>query len=153
MDPSNMCQGVVFLVLDHTWSPGTNSWICSPRGNGTLSCTNLVIWFITLPSYSIFWEISSPLTWGKFVDTCLIMRRGLPYTILYGEEPWDCGVIKYRWLNIPRPRPSPEKPIRTHLCSPLLLAWQFRGGQNFIADGTPAWGGQNTSTQKPSFFS
>ena len=30
---------------------------------------------------------------GKFVDTCFIMGGGLPYTILYGEEPWDCGVI------------------------------------------------------------
>ena len=98
MDPSHVGlpmwgQGVVFPVLDHTWSPGTNSWICSPRGNGTLSCTNLVTWFITLLSCSICCEISSPLTWGKFVDTCFIMGGGLPYTILYREEPWDCGVI------------------------------------------------------------
>ena len=34
-------------------------------------------------------------------------------------------------LNISRPRPSPEKPIHTQLCIPLLLAWQFRGGQEF----------------------
>ena len=84
-------QGVVFPVLDHTWSLVTNSWICSPRGNGTLSCTNLVTWFTTLPSCSICCEISSPLTWGKLVDTCFIMGGGLPYTVLYGEEP--CGVI------------------------------------------------------------
>ena len=50
-------QGVVFPVLDHTWSPGTNLWICSPRGSSTLSCTNLVIWFITLPNCSICCEI------------------------------------------------------------------------------------------------
>ena len=86
-------QGVVFPVLDHTWSLGTNSWICSPRENGTLSCTNLVTWFITLPSCSICCEISSPLTWSKFVDTCFIMGGALPYTVLYREEPWDCGVI------------------------------------------------------------
>ena len=55
-------------------------------------CTNLVTWFITLPSCSICCEISSPLTWGKFVDICFIMGGGLPYTVLYGEEPWDCGV-------------------------------------------------------------
>ena len=36
---------------------------------------------------------SSPLTWGKFVDTCFIQGAILPYTIVYGEEPWDCGVI------------------------------------------------------------
>ena len=62
-----------FQSLTHTWSLGTNSWIFSPRGNGTLSCTNLVPWFITLPSCSICCEISSPLTWGKFVDTCFII--------------------------------------------------------------------------------
>ena len=65
-------QGVVFPVLDHTWSLGTNSWICSTRGNGTLSSTNLDKWFITLP---ICCEISSPLTWGKFFYTCVIMGR------------------------------------------------------------------------------
>ena len=48
-----------FQSLTHTWSPGRNSWICSPRGNGTLSCTNLVTWFIALPS-STCSEISSP---------------------------------------------------------------------------------------------
>ena len=74
-----------FQSLTHTWSPGTNSWICSPRGNGTLSCTSLVTWFITLPSCYICCEISSPLTWGKFVDTCFIIGGSLPYTILYGE--------------------------------------------------------------------
>ena len=43
-------------------------------------------------------------------------------------------------LNIPRPRLSPEKPIDTHFCIPLLLAWQFWGGgvKNFTAGGTPA---------------
>ena len=91
-------QGVVFPVFDHTWSLGTNSWICSLRGNGTLSYTNLVTWFITLPSCSICCEISSPFTWGKFVNTSFIMGGGLSYTILYGEEPCDCGVIpSLRW--------------------------------------------------------
>ena len=71
--------------LTHTWFLGTNLWISSPRGSGTLSYTNLVTWFITLPSCSICCEISSPLTWGKFVDTCFIMGGGLPYTISYGE--------------------------------------------------------------------
>ena len=56
------------------------------------SCTNLVTRFITLPS-SICCEILFPLTRGKFVDTCYIMGGGLPHTISYGEEPWDCGVI------------------------------------------------------------
>ena len=42
-----------------TWSPDTNSWICSLRGNDTLSCTNLVTWFIALPS-STCSAISSP---------------------------------------------------------------------------------------------
>ena len=28
-----------------------------------------------------------------FYFTCFIMGGGLPYTVLYGEEPWDCGVI------------------------------------------------------------
>ena len=74
-----------FQSLTHTWSPGTNWWICSPRGNGTLSYTNLVTWFITLPSCSICCEISSPLTWGKFVDTYCIMGGGLPHTISYRE--------------------------------------------------------------------
>ena len=27
------------------------------------------------------------------VDTCFIMGGGPPYTVLHGEEPWDCGVI------------------------------------------------------------
>ena len=85
-------QGVVFPVLDHMWSPGAHSWISSPKGNGTLCCTNLDAWFITLPS-SICCEVSSPLTWGKFVNICFIMEGGPPYTILYGEEPWDSGVI------------------------------------------------------------
>ena len=48
-----------FQSLSHTWSPSVNSWICSPRGNGTLSCTNLVTRFITLPS-SICCDILSP---------------------------------------------------------------------------------------------
>ena len=56
------------------------------------SCTNLITQFITLPS-SICCEMLFSLIWGKFVDTCFIMGGGLPYTILYGEEPWDCGVI------------------------------------------------------------
>ena len=70
--------------LTHTWSPSVNSWICSPRGNGTLSYTNLVAWFITLPS-SICCEILFPLTRGKFVDTCFIVGGGPPYTVSYGE--------------------------------------------------------------------
>ena len=51
-----------FQSLTHTWFPGTNSWICSPRGNGTLSYTNQILWFVTWPSCSICCEISSPLT-------------------------------------------------------------------------------------------
>ena len=86
-------QWVMFPVLHPHLIPGTDSWICPPRGNGTLSYTNLVTCFITLSSCSICCEISSPLTWGKFVDTCFIIRGSLPYTILYGEEPWDHGVI------------------------------------------------------------
>ena len=27
------------------------------------------------------------------MDICFIMGGGLPYTIVYREEPWDCGVI------------------------------------------------------------
>ena len=63
--------------LTHTWSPGTNLWICSPKGNSTLFCINLVTQFITLPS-SICCEILFPLTWGKFADTCFIMGGGPP---------------------------------------------------------------------------
>ena len=75
-------QGEVFPVLHHTWSPGTNSWICSPRGNSTLSCINLVTWFITLPSCSICCEISSPLTWGKFV----LQWEGASHTQFHTEN-------------------------------------------------------------------
>ena len=45
------------------------------------------------------------------------------------------GLIRCRWntdgLNIPHPRPSPEKPIHTHLRIPLLLAWQFWEDKEF----------------------
>ena len=67
-----------FQSLTHTWSPGTNSWICSPRGNSTLFCTNLVTWFITLPSCSICCEISSPLTWGGICWHLFYYGRGPP---------------------------------------------------------------------------
>ena len=48
-----------FQSLTHTWSLGTNSWICSPRGTSSLSCTNLVTWFITWPNCFICCEIPS----------------------------------------------------------------------------------------------
>ena len=37
----------------------------------------------------------------------------------------------------------------THLCIPLLLAWNSEGIKNFTADGTPPAGGQNMSIQGP----
>ena len=51
-----------FQSLTHTGSPGTNSWIYSPSRNGTLSCTNLVTWFITLASCSICVKSHLPLS-------------------------------------------------------------------------------------------
>ena len=81
---------------------------------------SLVTWFITLPSCSICCVISCPLTWGKFVGTCFIMGGGLPYTILYREEPWDCGVI----LNLSRAvgnKPTQEQSVsKIHLESVSL---------------------------------
>ena len=115
------CQGVMFPVLDHIWSPGTNSWICSPRGNATLSCTNLVTWFITLASSSIYCEISSPLTWGKFVDPCFIMGGGLPYTVLYGEEP--CGVILSLSRAVGNKSAQEQSVSKIHLETVSLSVW------------------------------
>ena len=68
-----------FQSFSHTWSPGINSCICSPKGNSIFSCTNLVTWLITLPSCSICCDIPFPLTWSISVVTCLIMGGGLPY--------------------------------------------------------------------------
>ena len=79
-------HGAVFTILDPHLIPGHKFVYLVPKGEWhTLSCTNLVTWFITLPSCSICCEISSPHPWDKFVDTCFIMGGGLPYTISYGE--------------------------------------------------------------------
>ena len=50
-----------FQSLTHTWSPDTNSWICSPRGTGTLSCTNLsyLIYYLT-QLFHLLWNLISP---------------------------------------------------------------------------------------------
>ena len=88
-------QRVVFPALDHTWSPGTNLWICSPRRDGTLYCTNLVTWFMTLPSCSMCCEISSPLTWSKFVDTCFI-KGGASHTQFSMEK--SHGTMGSSWV-------------------------------------------------------
>ena len=52
-----------------------------------------------------------PLTWGKFVDTCFIMGEGLPYTISYGEEPWDCGVIPLSLSRAVRSKSTQEQSV------------------------------------------
>ena len=123
----------MFPALDHTWSLGTNSWICSPRGNSTLSCTNLVTRFITFPSCSICCEISSPLTWGKFVDTCFIMGGGPPYTVLSGEEPWDCG-SSWVWAE-----PSETNPPRSS--QSLRSAWRVSSRVRLVPSTIPElWG-------------
>ena len=108
-------QGVVFPVLDHTWSPGTDSWICSTRGNGTLSYTNLVTWFMTFPSCSICCEISSPLTWGKCVDTCFTMGGAFPSTIFYREETWDREVILSLSRAVGKKSPQEQSVSKIHL--------------------------------------
>ena len=59
-----------------------------PKGEWHPFLYKLSYLIYTLPSCSVCCEISSPLTWGKF-----IMGGGFPYTILSGEEPWDGGVI------------------------------------------------------------
>ena len=55
----------------------------------------------------------------------LLLKFVLPWWAWSGADENTDG------LNISCPRPSLEKPICTHLCIPLLLAWQFREGQEF----------------------
>ena len=99
-------QAALFPVLDHTWSPGTNSWICSLKGNGTLSCTTLVNLIYYLTHCSICCEISSPLTWDKFVDTCLL-QEGASHTQFCTEK--SHGTVRSSWVWIQTSETSPHR--------------------------------------------
>ena len=66
---------------------------------------------------------SSPLTWGKFVDTCFIQGAILPYTIVYGEEPWDCGVILSLSRAVGNKSTQEQSVSKIHLESVSLSVW------------------------------
>ena len=60
MDPSTVGKGVVCPVLDHTWSPHTNSWTCSPRGMAAfLYKLSDLIDFVTQLFHQL-WNLFSP---------------------------------------------------------------------------------------------
>ena len=88
-------------------TPDPRAQICEsvPHG-GDLSCTNLATWFITLPSCSICCEISSPLTWGKFVDTCFIMG-GASHTQFHMEK--SHGTVGSSWIWAEPSETSPPR--------------------------------------------
>ena len=92
-------------MLDHTWSLGTNSWICSPRGNSTLSCTNLVTWFITLSS-SICCEILSPLPEANLL-TSVLLWEGASHTQFCMEN--SLGTVGSSWVWAEPSEASPPR--------------------------------------------
>ena len=50
-----------------------------------------LIYYLT--QFHLLWNPIPPYLRQICWDTCFIMGGGLPYTILYREELWDCGVI------------------------------------------------------------
>ena len=89
---------------------GEKSLTCQiPEEEGGLACLHL-------PNQNT--------TWSKTVSP-LTLKVHLPWWAWLGVDENTDG------LNIPCPKPSLEKPVCTHLCYPLLLAWQFWGGQQF----------------------
>ena len=114
-------QGVVFPVHDRTWSPGTNSWICSPRGNGTLSCTNLVTWFIITQLFHLLWNLISPY-----------LRQICWHLFYYGRGPPIHNFVRRRAMGLwghPESGQSGRKQVHPgavsmiHLESVSLRVW------------------------------
>ena len=71
----------------------------------------------------LLWNLPFLLTWGKFVDTCFIMGGGLSYTILYGEKPWDCGVILSLSRAVGNKSTQEQSVSKIHLESISLSVW------------------------------
>ena len=83
-------------------------------------------------------------TWSKTVSP---FKSILPWWAWSGADENTIG------LNIPCPRPSPEKPIHTHLCILLLLALQFQGGQEFHSKWDTFWRRAEYEHTRTSFLS
>lgn len=94
-----------FQSLTHTWSPGTNSWICSPRGNDIHSWTNLVTWFITLPHFSILCEIPSP-SYMANLPTPVLLWEGVFHRQFHKENNHGNMRSFLIWARPPEVSPS-----------------------------------------------
>ena len=85
-------------------------------------------------------------TWSKTVFPLTSQKSILPWWAWSGADKKTDG------LNIPCPRSSPEKPICTHLYIPLLLAWQFWGGQECHSRWDTSLGRAEHEHKKTKFF-